>query len=139
MKIYIDQISDAGLELTESCPPTTLDLDRSDIKVTEPIKVSAQITKGINNISVNLKIDAALHLTCNRCLEEFVFSLSRKATLNFPIENKTIIDFTDNLREEIMLSYPLQPLCRADCLGLCPVCGKNLNEGKCNCRPLPKA
>jgi uncharacterized protein len=27
----------------------------------------------------------------------------------------------------------MKPLCRADCSGLCPTCGKDLNEGQCNC------
>ena len=35
------------------------------------------------------------------------------------------------LRDTILLSIPLKPLCREECKGLCPVCGKNLNEGEC--------
>ena len=37
------------------------------------------------------------------------------------------------LEEEIMLEMPSRTLCREDCLGLCPKCGKNLNEGSCGC------
>ena len=135
MKIHIDQIPERGLELTESCRPSRLDLNRPGIKFTEPIELCVRISKGINNISVNLNINTVMQLTCSRCLEEFAFSLSKQISLNFPIEDKEEIDITDNLREEVILSYPLKPLCRPDCLGLCPVCGQNLNKGKCNCKP----
>jgi len=134
MKIHIDQIPDSGLRLSEKCEPSALDLNRADIKLKEPINSVAQITKGANFISVELAIDATMYLNCNRCLEEFAAPKSLKTKLNLPIENKSVIDLTDNLREEIILSYPLKPLCRPDCLGLCPVCGQNLNKGKCGCR-----
>lgn len=131
MKIQISQIPESGLELTESCQPSNLDLDRQDIKFTEPINLSAQISKGVNNLSLNLKIEAMIHLNCSRCLEEFTSPLSKQINLNLPIENREVIDITDNLREEVILGYPLKPLCRPDCLGLCAACGQNLNKSKC--------
>ena len=76
MKIYIDQIPESGLELNESCEPAALDLDREDIKLSEPITLSAQATKGINNISVNLKADLLMHLKCSRCIEKFTAAKS---------------------------------------------------------------
>ena len=36
---------------------------------------------------------------------------------------------------DLILSLPFKNLCREDCRGLCPICGKNLNEGLCGCRP----
>ena len=43
------------------------------------------------------------------------------------------IDLQPGLREQILLSIPPSPLCREDCKGLCPSCGKDLNEGDCGC------
>lgn len=43
------------------------------------------------------------------------------------------IDIGSLLWEEFVLSLPIKPLCKADCRGLCPTCGKNLNEGSCSC------
>ena len=37
------------------------------------------------------------------------------------------------LWEEFSLALPIHPLCRAQCAGLCPSCGQNLNDGPCNC------
>jgi uncharacterized protein len=43
------------------------------------------------------------------------------------------IDLTPAVREQILLYLPAPPLCRDECLGLCPKCGKDLNEGACGC------
>lgn len=50
------------------------------------------------------------------------------------------LELAPMLREHVILSAPMQPLCSDDCLGLCARCGKNLNEGPCQCaeeRPIP--
>jgi uncharacterized protein len=39
----------------------------------------------------------------------------------------------DVLREQVLLSLPEKTLCRADCNGLCPSCGRNLNTEQCSC------
>jgi uncharacterized protein len=39
----------------------------------------------------------------------------------------------DAVREQVLLALPLKLICREDCKGLCPQCGKNLNEGACSC------
>lgn len=43
------------------------------------------------------------------------------------------LDLSGLLRENVLLNLPLQPLCRAECRGLCPQCGVNLNETSCQC------
>jgi uncharacterized protein len=43
----------------------------------------------------------------------------------------------DVLREQVLLSLPARTLCRQDCKGLCPRCGKNLNTETCNCDTAP--
>lgn len=43
------------------------------------------------------------------------------------------IDLAPAIREQILLQIPPSPLCKDDCEGLCPRCGKDLNEGDCGC------
>jgi uncharacterized protein len=43
------------------------------------------------------------------------------------------IELAPMLREHIILAAPMQPLCRENCAGLCARCGKDLNEGPCQC------
>jgi uncharacterized protein len=45
------------------------------------------------------------------------------------------IDFRPDLEQEIIMAIPQQPLCQETCQGLCPVCGRNLNQGSCDCVP----
>lgn len=43
----------------------------------------------------------------------------------------------DVLREQVLLSLPVRTLCDADCKGLCPRCGRNLNDESCTCEAAP--
>lgn len=43
------------------------------------------------------------------------------------------VELAPMLREHVILAAPMQPLCREDCAGLCARCGKDLNEGLCQC------
>ena len=47
------------------------------------------------------------------------------------------VDLRPAVREELVLSVPRYVECRADCRGLCPRCGKDLNAGPCGCGPVP--
>ncbi len=91
--------------------------------------------------------DARLELSCGRCLrpiespvhaefaEQYYATIgvvSGEALAHAPSDAKTIgsdfrIDLTPLLREELILATPLAPVCRADCQGLCEVCGEDLN------------
>ncbi|MBE3518998.1 MAG: DUF177 domain-containing protein [Firmicutes bacterium] len=52
----------------------------------------------------------------------------------YPLEG-SMADISGAIVAEVTLSLPMKPLCRPDCRGICPVCGKNLNEGDCSCTP----
>lgn len=49
------------------------------------------------------------------------------------------LELAPMLREHIILAAPMQPLCRENCAGLCARCGKDLNEGPCQCPDEPSA
>jgi uncharacterized protein len=48
------------------------------------------------------------------------------------------VELAPMLREHVILAAPMQPLCREDCAGLCVRCGRDLNEGPCQCPPEPQ-
>src|SRR5262249_24606416 len=58
--------------------------------------------------------------------------------LDVAIYDNDEIDLEDTLREELLVALPYAPLCSETCKGLCPTCGKDLNEGPCAC-PEPAA
>ena len=51
----------------------------------------------------------------------------------FTVDAKHLLDLTEALRQAVLVAKPLQPLCRAECAGLCPECGQNRNLGSCAC------
>ena len=51
----------------------------------------------------------------------------------FLIDEQHTLDLTEAVRQYREVSAEMQPLCRPDCRGLCPVCGRDLNQGECNC------
>jgi uncharacterized protein len=44
------------------------------------------------------------------------------------------LDLRGLLREAVILEIPQVLLCRPECKGLCPLCGRDLNEAACSCR-----
>ena len=44
------------------------------------------------------------------------------------------INLAPEIRDYVQLAIPMKKLCKEDCNGLCLKCGKNLNEGSCNCK-----
>lgn len=44
------------------------------------------------------------------------------------------LDLTPMVRELVLLELPLSPLCKGDCLGLCPSCGADLSKARCACK-----
>ncbi|MDD2374578.1 MAG: DUF177 domain-containing protein [Eubacteriales bacterium] len=50
-----------------------------------------------------------------------------------------MINIDQAIRDNLLLSMPGQLLCRESCLGFCPVCGRDLNEGPCQCQAEPAA
>jgi uncharacterized protein len=51
----------------------------------------------------------------------------------FLIDSNHMLDLTEAVRQYREASATMAPLCRPDCRGLCPRCGRDLNEGDCDC------
>ena len=64
---------------------------------------------------------------------EELFATTPNPSTEFTVGEDGVLDLTPLVREEIIVSTPIAPLCKPDCAGLCPQCGQNLNLGTCNC------
>ena len=86
-------------------------------------------------------------LECVRCLLDFEQLLQWEFTELFAFKEENIsesglilpedaqIDLQPLVREFAILEFPIKPLCREDCKGLCMECGQNYNENDCGHRP----
>ena len=106
-------------------------------------------------ILVSGTLDTSARYICGRCLNSFEQPLTLKIEEEylpisniltglpneisdeetFTIDENHEIDLEEALRQYVLLAMPMKPLCNVNCLGLCPSCGKNLNEGHCQCSP----
>jgi len=128
MKIHVNRIPVEGLHEEAMYDPRTLDIDRFDVHLENPITVSSFITKVERELVVDVEISCQIRLVCARCLGSFESSLHTSATLNYQVMPTDTVDITDDIRQEIILAYPMIPVCQQGCKGLCSVCGQNLNQ-----------
>lgn len=131
MKIHVNRIPEEGLRDRATCDPATMDMDRGDIRLAEPFSVEAFMTLAERELIVNVNIRCPLRLTCARCLEEFESTVAPSTVLTYPVKPDDVVDITEDIRQEIILAYPMVPVCRPDCKGLCSACGQNLNLASC--------
>jgi uncharacterized protein len=131
VKVKLSDIPEEGLELTELFDPVERDLQTQQLSFTSPVRVTALFHKERDTVLVAVNTDGAMDLACDRCLNRFHEKHQGHFDLDYSVKNKVTLDVTDDIRQEIMLSYPLRHICREDCRGLCPRCGANLNEGLC--------
>ncbi len=132
MKIYVKGVPEEGLQEHASYDPAAMDMDREDIHLREPFEVDAAISKADSELIVRADIHCPMHLTCGRCLEEFTTTLTTDAIFSYKVKPVDVVDITEDVRQEILLAYPMIPVCRPDCKGLCSRCGQNLNLGPCS-------
>ena len=131
MKVTVNLIPEEGLTEHFVCDAHVLDLNREDIQVNEPIEVSAHEQYVDGHLVIRAKVRAVLDMTCGRCLEPFKDKLYTDPILSYEVSQTEVVDITDDVRQEIILAYPIIPICAKDCKGLCFTCGQNLNQASC--------
>lgn len=117
-----DTCKDAGL--FEGLPDAQVRLLDVWVRVKFSVGSSAILAEG--------EIDGKWELECSRCLANFNSTFAGSFDETYP-ETVESIDLTDAVRQTVLLSVPVKPLCSTDCKGLCPKCGMNLNRVRCNC------
>jgi uncharacterized protein len=109
-----------------------------------------------NGLLATAKMEVQVEMVCSRCLEpmeqvlafefqEQYFPLqdverglplpAPEDPAAFTIGQNHVLDLREALRQYTTLAMPMQPICQAECQGLCPQCGANLNQGPCQCPP----
>ena len=138
MNIHVNRIPPEGLKSRATYDPATMDMDRPDVHPRAPFHVDVSMAMADQELVVNVEIRCPLRLVCARCLEEFDSTVATDALFSYPVEPTDVVDITDDVRQEIILAYPMIPLCRPDCKGLCSACGANLNVTSCNHRAIQR-
>ena len=111
-----------------------------------PVKAKVRLKSFAGSVELRARVEYTLAMPCDRCAEtvskeyakDFFHILVKELegeedggeVISVPEEK---LDLDQLLLEDVLLDMPGQFLCREDCKGLCPQCGKNLNEGFCGC------
>lgn len=133
MKIYVDKIPESGLELTEKIQPEELLINTEGINFIKPVDIRADVLKSGSEIFVDVLLEAPVEYTCSKCLSRFEDVFRKKFKIVREVRPAEIVEMDDEIRQEIILDYPMKIICKSECKGLCPNCGQNLNVGKCEC------
>ena len=116
--------------------------------VSEPVLASGMVRNTAGVLVMTGEITTCIHGICDRCANPFarevrfpidVVLVTEMADEEnedewvFPLEGDSA-DLDDIVRTVFVLNLDSKLLCKEDCKGLCQRCGKNLNEGPCNCQ-----
>jgi uncharacterized protein len=134
-------------------------IDLGDASATD---VRGQVKFTLTNFGVlaSIRLTAALHLTCARCLEPFDLPVESsfeeeyqptidiatglpaefpKSDTAFQVPQTHTIDLAEAIRQNLVLAVDIIPVCSPECRGFCPGCGVNRNLEACACPPPQEA
>jgi uncharacterized protein len=147
-KIRFDETFEAGV----------VDFSGEGLEQGSPLKASGVaelLAHSDGQVRIQGRYSVTMQAQCDRCLKQAAFPLEKNFDLFYrPMseiardeeveidEGETEIGFyedgglelEDVLREQILLALPMQRVCSEVCQGICPVCGKNRNETRCDCK-----
>lgn len=134
MRIEIDRLKDTELNLQEDVPAESWDMDSNDIRFTGNIHLDCRFRMIGKEILVDAKVTTNRFITCSRCLDQITQTAEQLMQLNYNARNLgNYLDIDKNVREEILINFPMKVLCSDGCKGICPGCGVNLNHQECKC------
>lgn len=115
------------------------------VRFTVPPRAVGRVVNAAGVLHLTGSLTAEMLCICDRCGREFASSRLMELNLTlsddmededdsvvFPVEGDGI-ELDEVLETCFILDMDTKFLCREDCMGLCPVCGQNLNEGSCSC------
>ncbi len=161
--IDIPKIPPEGLELDEALDAAAARVEgEGEFRLLPGARLRCHVeVVDETTVHVRGRLAATVEPECGRCLEPYAVPADQELDLFYlprsaaePEEQEDEVELSDRevvvgyydgtqldlghvVREQLHLSLPLKRLCREDCRGLCPSCGKNLNKGACGC-PAPE-
>ncbi|MGB9607100.1 MAG: YceD family protein [bacterium] len=130
------------------------EIEVEGVELLSPVIADCKFSNTHRSIVIECEFDTSYMAECVRCLKHFPYHLhfafqeayTRQDLMldskgNLLTEDEDIrsvfegyvLDLSELLRQNIIIALPVAPLCSPDCKGLCPKCGKDLNEGECDC------
>ncbi len=150
MRLNIFDIPDDGLQQELVLPIAINDSAKPDMA-----HVFLKVFRFGKKILVEGTLKISVSLNCSRCLRDFSYPADTafrdeyepaeeikgeddqeltEQELDLSFYSNDELDIPEIIKEQVILSIPMKPLCNTDCQGICPKCGKDLNDGACGCK-----
>ncbi len=156
MKIDVQKLKSGPETIHIEQSPVFFDLVGSNCQFIGNIKGNVTFTLLGDKVVARGNVSALARIKCIRCLTPVDIPINKTFTIVYVHDERLKGDVSDlnpqdedgsyfdgftvlpdrDIRELILLELPDYPLCGESCLGLCPRCGANLNNGPCGCEPL---
>jgi len=166
MQIRVRELELRKLEFNEDLPPGAVEFG-PDLRQVGPLHTEGRAElvvehrghhQDVEDIRLVGRMATQVEALCARCLDPVVHNVDREFDLLYRPQGvdrrgeevsisqaETEIGYyqgeglllEDALREQVLLATPVKTVCRDDCKGLCPTCGRNLNQEQCNCEQRP--
>lgn len=135
-----------AMRSVRAAPPSPGDMRMETIGVPEgsPISISVTLESVVEGVYVAGTVSAATAGECARCLDPVTGRVEAELAELFAYPDSTTqqttdtdevrridsdsIDLEPSIRDALVLMLPLAPLCRPECLGLCPGCGQRRDQ-----------
>ena len=140
--IFVNENSSLPLEYK-------LDLSEVEYMGNYPLKKPVCIKGTVSNKASLIRLEAQIFYEfeagCDRCgcdtVKEYILNIEKSLAVSIEAEESDTILITPDMKldldelvySEVIVSLPMKHLCSEECKGICFKCGKNLNEGECNC------
>lgn len=158
MFLNLRELEIRKIQFEEDFPAGEIDFDSNQLRQIGPLHatgVAELLNNTLGEIRVRGHVKAKIEVACDRCLEPVQHPIDEDFDLFYrpaPEENETPHDLaidpgeteigyyegmgmelSDVIREYVLLALPMQSICRDECAGICPKCGKNRNAVECGC------
>lgn len=159
MFLSVKEMEKRKIRFDESFQPGQIDFSGEDLEQGSPLRavgIAELLAHTGGEVRIQGRYTVEMTAQCDRCLGRASFPLEESFDLFYrPMqeiarEEEVAIDegeseigfyegggmeLEDILRERVLLALPMQRICSEACRGICPVCGKNRNDGACECKP----
>lgn len=150
MKLLVSKIPEDGTE-----EELTVRVSLSDENHEDEARVRFRASRYGERVLIEGRASLTTALECSRCLKQFSYPVDTEFQVEYiprgkepdeaderelsadeldvSLYSQDEIDIDSMVREQLMIAIPMKPLCDPQCGGICPRCGKNLNEESCDC------
>ncbi len=159
MFLSVKEMEKRKIRFDETFQAGQIDFSGEDLEQGSPLQVAGSAELLLHTggeVRIQGRYTVEMTAQCDRCLGRARFPLDESFDLFYrPMgeiarEEEVAIDegeseigfyegggmeLEDVLRERVLLALPMQRVCSETCRGICPVCGKNRNDGACECKP----